>query len=748
MPNISTIDHAVNDLADLAEMPRWVAWREEQRERTDGTRYQTKIPYDPNSNGPAKIPSDPATWGTRALAERRWRRFRLDAGQLSGVGIVLGDLGNGFCLMGLDLDRCIIPNNGDGIDIDPFTNTILARFNSYAEVSPSRLGIKVFFLIRADHQDEVVERLLESKKRKAFTASEHHEIAIDWARYYAVTGLVLDDHPSFRVVDVADIRWFVEQAGPQFLREHRPADTATTRVRTRGLTARPSGRDESGSGYGFRFLATLKGAGASFEEACRNIREDRTAAGEWARRVDDRQLQRAWDRARMLNREAPLECAREFVQSCGEVALVYHRGGFYQWLGSHYNDCDEDLLRRKLYEFLDHCFTLNSKGIIVPFNPTAHRVNQIVDALKANIGESSQREIPFWLDDDANRPEASNLIACRNGLLDLSTRELHPHSAQFFNVNCLPFDYNPNAPNYPKKWLRFLKQLWPGREGQAERYCLQEMFGLSLTNITEQQKMFMLLGPKRSGKGTIGRVLTALLGEDNVVSPTLSSLNSEFGLWPLIGKRVAIITDARLGDKTNVQAVVERLLTLSGEDALTINRKYRSHWTGRLNVRVWVFSNELPKVPDSSRALASRFILLVLRISFFGREDIKLTEKLLTELPGILNWSLVGLQRLLQRGYFEMPENSQQAIRQFEDLTSPVGAFVRDWCKVGPQHEVRVKHLFKVWKLWCEQEGDKPGSNIVFGRNLRAVLPQVRTQGKGHQRTYIGLTLNANVEEV
>jgi putative DNA primase/helicase len=290
--------------------------------------------------------------------------------------------------------------------------------------------------------------------------------------------------------------------------------------------------------------------------------------------------------------------------------------------------------------------------------------------------------------------------------------------------------------------------LWPGAKGKAERQCLQEMFGLALTNDTSQQKMFLLLGPRRSGKGTIARVLTALLGPDNVCNPTLASLSAEFGMWPLIGKRLAIISDARLGDRTNIQAVVERLLTLSGEDALTINRKYRSHWTGRLGVRVWLLSNELPRVTDSSGAFRSRFILLVLRNSFLGREDTELTDKLLTELPGILNWSLIWLTRLLERGYFEMPKSSLQAIRQFEDLASPVGAFVRDWCLVEAGQKVKVKYLYKTWKLWCEREGHPPGSNAVFGRNLRAAVSQLRVSGRGGNRTYLGLTLNANAEEV
>lgn len=57
----------------------------------------------------------------------------------------------------------------------------------------------------------------------------------------------------------------------------------------------------------------------------------------------------------------------------------------------------------------------------------------------------------------------------------------------------------------------------------------------------------MIVGPKRSGKGTIARVLTHMLGRDNVANPTLSGLSSQFGLAPLIDKRAAIISDARLG---------------------------------------------------------------------------------------------------------------------------------------------------------------------------------------------------------
>src|SRR5262249_11196231 len=92
--------------------------------------------------------------------------------------------------------------------------------------------------------------------------------------------------------------------------------------------------------------------------------------------------------------------------------------------------------------------------------------------------------------------------------------------------------------------------------------------------------------------------------------PTLSSLGTNFGLWPLLGKNVAMIQDARLSGRTDVAAVVERLLSISGEDALTIDRKNLPPVTTRLTARFMLLSNELPKLTDSSGALPGRMILL------------------------------------------------------------------------------------------------------------------------------------------
>ena len=310
-----------------------------------------------------------------------------------------------------------------------------------------------------------------------------------------------------------------------------------------------------------------------------------------------------------------------------------------------------------------------------------------------------------------------------NGLLHVSKRTLLTHTPTFFSHHALPFPFLPNAAQ-PDRWMQFLNDLWP--DDPSSISALQEVFGYILSGDTRQQKIFLFCGPKRGGKGTIGRILTGLLGAHHVAAPTLASLSTNFGLQPLVGKPLALVSDARLSSKADSKIVVERLLSVSGEDSLTIDRKYRDPWTGRLPARFVILTNELPRLTDSSGALASRFILFVLTKSFYGSENPALTDELLTEAPGIFNWALVGLDRLTARGFFQMPESGRDAVQQLEDLSSPVSAFIRDRCEVGGSEAVEPDTLWAAWKSWCESDNRPPGTKAVFGRDLKAAAPTMK----------------------
>lgn len=163
----------------------------------------------------------------------------------------------------------------------------------------------------------------------------------------------------------------------------------------------------------------------------------------------------------------------------------------------------------------------------------------------------------------------------------------------------------------------------------------------------------------------------------------------------------------------------------------------------RLRVRFVIVTNELPKLSDASGALASRFLILPMTRSFYGNEDRGLEAALTAELPGILNWALGGLDRLRARGYFVQPDAATEAVEELEDLASPVAAFVRECCEEAPCAQVSVKALFQRWSDWAEDNGMRIGDSRIFGRNLRAVVPNLRVKQPridGRQeRVYCGI---------
>ena len=299
------------------------------------------------------------------------------------------------------------------------------------------------------------------------------------------------------------------------------------------------------------------------------------------------------------------------------------------------------------------------------------------------------------------------------------------------------------APPGTYRFHRFLKSLWTDEQSgvidDQSIATLQEIFGYLLAGVTRLQKIFMIIGPRRSGKGTIGRVLRQLLGLRNVCAPSLTSLERPFGRQVLIDTTLAILSDARLKGR-DTAVLVEELLSISGEDAKTISRKYLPDWTGMLKTRFLLLTNELPGMEDESGALASRFIVLALKISFYGREDSQLFDRLKPELPGILAWALDGWDRLNSRGYFVSPVASAGLIRQFEELNSPVGTFLDACCEVGPNFEEARSDVFSAWSVWCIDNGrDRPGTAQSFGRYLRSRLPRltvIRRQEGGLRRWY------------
>lgn len=453
----------------------------------------------------------------------------------------------------------------------------------------------------------------------------------------------------------------------------------------------------------------------------------------------------------LLDARNPLASAVAYTDASHRVALAltlrHHSGEFYRYEPStSYRVYEAATLRAELYQFLAKADQSGRSGP-EPFKPTASKVSDILDAVRAVCHLPASTPVPCWLN-GATGPPALDLLPCLNGILHLPTRQLLPSTPNLFALTGIDFAFNAGA-IVPDAWLSFLHQLWPGDiDAQG---LLQEWLGYLLTARTHFQKMLLLVGPKRSGKGTIGRVIRRLIGETHAVAPTLANLGEQFGLAALIDRPVAIIADARISGRADMAVLAERLLSVSGEDMQSIPRKFLIDWTGVLPTRFTLMTNELPRIEDASGALASRFLVLLLEESFYGREDHQLFDRFIPELPGILNWALEGFDRLMARGRFLQPASSEAVIREFEDLGSPIAAFLRDRATTGNSMlTVEKSALYDAWKDWCKETGrEHPGTTQTFGRNLRAALPFLRdnklTVAGGRAQCWIGIALGSNM---
>jgi putative DNA primase/helicase len=215
---------------------------------------------------------------------------------------------------------------------------------------------------------------------------------------------------------------------------------------------------------------------------------------------------------------------------------------------------------------------------------------------------------------------------------------------------------------------------------------------------------------------------------------------------------VAIVGDARLEGK-GTHRLVSRLLSVTGEDAISVDRKGIDPWEGVLRTRVWVLSNEPPHFTDATGVIVDRFIPIWLKRSFADNPDTTLTETLLGELPGILNRLIAALARLRERGHFRVPASAHGILNSMKRAATPLGIFIDDLCIVGAEHSDDLEPAWDVWRCWCAVNGHHSGTKANFQRGLeffdsKSPIAVAKRGPKNKQRWRIlGLKINLSAAD-
>ena len=348
-------------------------------------------------------------------------------------------------------------------------------------------------------------------------------------------------------------------------------------------------------------------------------------------------------------------------------------------------------------------------------------VSNVVQALCAQSQLPSGAKLPTWRAKDLSRlPDPKDLIPLRNGLFHIPSRRLLPSTPMFISVRTADVPYVPDAtcPDF-EAWIT---QIFTPEDGPSAGYtdhaciqAVQEFMGYCLTTDTSIHKMLYILGPSRSGKGTLLKVIESLIGEQNVESPNADDMGGQFALEPLVKAQVTMFTDIRSPGAKTMHKLLGQLLRLVGGDRTQVNMKFKKARSERIFTKFIIAANDLLSFHDNSDAIFNRMLIVQTPNSYFGREDPTLDKKLKAEISGILNWALQGLYRLQDRGRFIEPKSTRHILGLMKTSASPVGAFIDARVRYNPQSTIPKDFLYETFREWAvERDLYDPGKDTFF----------------------------------
>lgn len=298
---------------------------------------------------------------------------------------------------------------------------------------------------------------------------------------------------------------------------------------------------------------------------------------------------------------------------------------------------------------------------------TKHK-NNIASALR---GLSATRaRIPM-------RP-SEPLMCVENGLVDLRTLELHPHTPRFMTMRKVPLRWDPNAT--AERWVE-----WGTHQMGAEQLAVfEEGLAQMLDPSQTPTKGIYLFGPSRTGKSTLCRVCEGLVPEAQVSAVQLQSLSDDqFAAADLYGMVLNVAADMPKSHIENPSLFKSML----GDDKIRGNRKYGPTFKFR-NQAIFVFScNSIATVSEQSEAYFDRILPVGMVRSYIGKTDPRIEAGILAELPGIL----VRLARAWQAQYLRAETDPatrwspvpEAVTARFRADSDRVARFLNACCTIG-----------------------------------------------------------------
>lgn len=369
--------------------------------------------------------------------------------------------------------------------------------------------------------------------------------------------------------------------------------------------------------------------------------------------------------------------------------------------------------------------TLESESLAV----TSSRVNGVAEVLKTEIFRPHHE---FNL----GNPESVN---CLNGELELVGEHWHlrPHRRELYRTTQIPITFDPDA-HAPLFW-QFLHEIFRDDPDRDEKITIVlEMMGYSLMAHANREKFMLLIGAGANGKSVLLGTLEALLGKDNVVGVQPCNFDSNFQRAHLDQKLANIITELKQGE-TIADA---QLKSITSGEKTTVEHKNQNPFDMRPFATCFFGTNHMPHTRDYSDAFFRRALVITFNRVFAPHErDTNLKEKLVAELPGILNYALWAYAQVVKRNGFTIPASSVQAQRKWQLEANQVAQFVEERCDVRADARATIEFLYQTYQGWAQAVGVRQTLGQRHFCDRLEQLGFMRAKGTGGARMISGLTM-------
>ncbi len=239
-------------------------------------------------------------------------------------------------------------------------------------------------------------------------------------------------------------------------------------------------------------------------------------------------------------------------------------------------------------------------------------------------------------------------------------------------MNQLPYNYDKDA--QCPRWLAFLDDVMQGDWERIE--LLQQWAGYLLTNTLKYQKFMLMAGEGGNGKTVFTTIMEKMVGEENASHVPLSNFDKPFGLSPTLGRMLNTSSES----SHKIDELAETMLkSYTSGDRMTFDRKFKEPISCCPTAKVMISTNQLPNFADKSNGIWRRMLSV-----FFGRnvpeeeQNPNLVNELAAELPGIFNWSLAGLRKLILDGRFIEPKKCKEMLAEYRRDTNPAKVFLEE----------------------------------------------------------------------